>query len=94
MNNNKEVVKKIRSIFEEMQIIRYSCRIDSLIRRNEKIYDYDNIRYSCYIDSLIRIYEEMYDCEKCALVDTVDTVSTVRDVMCPMVMKRECKVLR
>ena len=72
-----ETLKQIRSIFEQMQVIRYSC----------------------YIDSLIRIDENIYDCEKCALVDTVDTISTVREGMvdksiCPMIMKEEVKILR
>ena len=51
------------------------------------------------IDSLIRIDENIYDCENCALVDTVDTVSTVREDMvdksiCPMIMEEEVKILR
>ena len=37
-----ETLKKIRSIFEQMQFIRYSCHIDSLIRIDEEIYDCDN----------------------------------------------------
>ena len=37
-----ETLKKIRSIFEQMQIIRYSCYIDSLARIDEEIYDCDN----------------------------------------------------
>ena len=37
-----ETLKKIRSICELMQIIRYSCHIDSLIRIDEEIYDCDN----------------------------------------------------
>ena len=53
----------------------------------------------CDIDMVIRIDEETYDCEKCALVDTVDTVSTVREGMvdksiCPMIMEEEVKILR
>ena len=39
---SNEILKKIRSIFELMQIIRYSCHIDSLIRIDEEIYDCDN----------------------------------------------------
>ena len=34
-----ETLKKIRSIFEQMQVIRYSCYIDSLVRIDEEIYD-------------------------------------------------------
>ena len=36
-----ETLKKIRSIFELMQFIRYSCYIDSLARIDEEIYDCD-----------------------------------------------------
>ena len=36
-----ETLKKIKSIFEQMQVIRYSCFIDSLVRIDEKIYDCD-----------------------------------------------------
>ena len=58
-----------------------------------------SLSYACYIDSLIRIDENIYDCEKCALVDTLDTVSTVREGMvdksiCPMIMEEEVKILR
>ena len=69
-----ETLKKIRSIFEQMQVIRYSC----------------------YIDSLIRIDENIYDCEKCVLVDTVDTVreGMVDKSICPMIMEEEVKILR
>ena len=41
-NNNKEVVKKIKSIFELMQFIRYSCYIDSLVRIDENTYNCHN----------------------------------------------------
>lgn len=37
---SNEILKKIRSIFELMQIIRYSCHIDSLVRIEDE-------RYSC-----------------------------------------------
>ena len=36
-----ETLKKIRSIFEQMQVVRYSCHIDSLARIDEEIYDCD-----------------------------------------------------
>ena len=60
---------------------------------------FERIKCSCYIDSLIRIDENIYDCKNCALVDTVDTVSTVREGMvdksiCPMIMEEDVKVLR
>ena len=78
--NSKEVVKKIRSIFRRM--------------RFAQIYSLNDV---CPIDSLVRIDEEIYDCDKCILADTINTVrreGDVRDVMCPTVMKRECRVLR
>ena len=40
---SNEILKKIRSIFELMQIIRYSCHIDSLVRID------DDERYNCGI---------------------------------------------
>ena len=38
---SNEILKKIRSIFELMQFLRYSCSIDSLIRIDEEMYDCD-----------------------------------------------------
>ena len=76
---NNEVVKKIRSIFRRMRFAQF--------------YSLNDV---CPIGSLVRL-EERYDCSKCVLLDTINTVrreGDVRDVMCPMVMKRECKVLR
>lgn len=45
-----ETLKKIRSIFEQMQVIRYSCHIDSLARIDEEIYDCDNCILADTID--------------------------------------------
>ena len=39
---SNEILKKIRSIFELMQIIRYSCHIDSLVRIEDERYNCDN----------------------------------------------------
>ena len=39
---SNEILKKIRGIFELMQIIRYSCCIDSLVRIDENTYNCDN----------------------------------------------------
>ena len=39
---SNEILKKIRSIFELMQIIRYSCHIDSLVRIDDERYNCDN----------------------------------------------------
>lgn len=45
----------------------------------------------CTINSLIRVEKRCsWSCEVCALTDTVST----ERIMCPFVMKRECKVLR
>lgn len=77
--NNKEVINKISNIFEQT-------------------YYYGNVLSAdCTVDSLIRIEDEIYDCGKCTVADTINTVrreGDIRGVMCPMVMKRECKVLR
>lgn len=51
----------------------------------------------CTINSLIIIDRKVYDCDKCILADTINTVrreGDVRDVMCPMIMEEEVKVLR
>ena len=77
--SNKEVVKKIKEEF------------------NQKYYFVDDLSADCTVDSLVRIDRKVYDCDNCILTDTVNIVrreGDVRDVMCPMVMKRECKVLR
>ena len=39
---SNEILKKIRSIFELMQFIRYSCHIDSLVRIEDERYNCDN----------------------------------------------------
>ena len=77
--NNKEVVKKIKEEF------------------NQIYYFVDVLSADCTIDFLVRIDRKVYDCDNCILADIISTVrreGDVRDVMCPMVMKRECKVLR
>ena len=63
----------------------------------EDILDQTFLREDCKADSLARIDRKVYDCDNCILEDTINIVrreGDVRDVMCPMVMKRECKVLR
>lgn len=86
--NNKEVIKKIKEVFEQtyyfVDVLSADCTIDSLSA-------------DCTIDSLVRIDRKVYDCEDCALTDTINIVrreGDVRDVMCPMIMKEEVKVLR
>lgn len=77
--NNKEVVKKISNIFEQTY------------------YFVDVLSEDCTIDSLVRIDRKVYDCDNCILADTVNIVrreGDVRDVMCPMIMEEEVKVLR
>ena len=57
----------------------------------EQTYYYSNVLSAdCTIDSLIRIDDEIYDCDKCVLLDTIDTVR----IMCPLTMKRETRVLK
>lgn len=77
--NNKEVVKKIKEVFEQTY------------------YFVDVLSADCTIDSLVRIDRKVYDCDKCILADTINIVrreGDVRDVMCPMIMEEEVKVLR
>ena len=62
-----EILKKIRSIFEQMHVIRYSC----------------------YIDSLARL-DSNFKCKECILADIVNTVR----IMCPLIMKRETRILK
>ena len=57
----------------------------------EQTYYYSNVlSVGCTIDSLIRIDDEIYDCDKCVLLDTINTIR----IMCPMVMKRETRILK
>ena len=57
----------------------------------EQTYYYSNILSTdCTIDSLIRIDDEIYDCDKCVLLDTINTIR----IMCPLTMKRETRVLK
>ena len=59
---------------------------------NQTYYFVDVLSADCTIDSLVRIDRKVYDCDNCILADTIDEVR--REVVCPMVMKTECKVLR
>lgn len=57
----------------------------------EQTYYYSNVFSEvCDIDSLIRINDEIYDCDKCVLLDTINTVR----IMCPLTMKRETRILK
>ena len=57
----------------------------------EQTYYYGNVLgLGCTVDSLIRIDDEIYDCDKCVLLDIIDTVR----IMCPLTMKRETRMLK
>lgn len=43
----------------------------------------------CIIDSLVRL-DSNFKCKECVLLDTITTVR----IMCPLMMKRECRVLK
>ena len=92
----RKLINKLKEAFIEKYFIFGECMIDSLIRRNEKIYDYDNIRYSCYIDSLMRVDEEMYDCDNCILADTLDVKrdDILGREICPLEVKGDIYALR
>lgn len=82
--NNKEVVKKIESIFERMRFTQfyslgYVCPVDSLVRIYEK--------------------EEVYKCEGCILTDTVsirreDILGKGMCPLCPLEVKGDIRVLK
>lgn len=82
--NNKEVVKRIESIFERMRFtqfysLSYVCPVDSLVRIYEE--------------------KEVYNCEGCILTDTVsirreDMLGKVMCPLCPLEMKTDIRVLK
>ena len=43
----------------------------------------------CTIDSLVRL-DSSYKCKECVLLDTINTVR----IMCPLIMKRETRILK
>ena len=43
----------------------------------------------CTIDSLVRL-DSSYKCKECVLLDTINTVR----IMCPLMMKREARILK
>ena len=79
--NNKEVVKKIKEEFNQTYYFVDVLSADCTI---------DSLVADCTIDSLVRIDEEIYDCDKCILADIVNTVR----IMCPLIMKRETRILK
>ena len=72
MNNSKEVVKKIKSIFEK---IKSSCCMDSLVRIDENIYDCDN----CILaDTVNTVREGMIDKSICPVIIKGEVNDVVR----------------
>ena len=72
MNNSKEVVKKIKSIFEK---IKSSCCIDSLVRIDENIYECDN----CILaDTVNTVREGMIDKSICPVIIKGEVNDVVR----------------
>ena len=59
----------------------------SVVEVIEDILDQTYLREDCKADSLVRIDDEECSCRGCVYGYSVRC-------MCPMVMKRECKVLR
>ena len=83
--NNKEVVKRIKSIFERMRFTQF----------------YSLGYASCPVDSLVRIYEgeEVYNCGGCILTDTVSIkreymLGKGMYPLCPLEMKTDVRVLK
>ena len=57
----------------------------------EQTYYYSNVLSAdCTIDSLVRIDRKVYDCDNCVLADTIN----IAKIMCPMLMKRETRILK
>ena len=76
MNNSKEVVKKIKSIFEK---IKSSCSIDSLVRIDENIYDCDNCVLLDTINTVSTVIEEgMIDKSICPVIMKGEVNDVVR----------------
>lgn len=64
---------------------------ESILKRLKGIFDeMDFLGNECAIDSLIRIDENIYNCHNCTVTDTINTVR----IMCPLIMKRETKILK
>ena len=57
---------------------------------NQTYYFVDVLSADCTIDSLVRIDRKVYDCDKCVLADTIN----IAKIMCPMLMKRETRILK
>ena len=74
-----ETLKKIRSIFEQMQVIRYSCYIDSLVRiyEGEEVYNCEG----CILTDIVGIRRE-------------DILGKGTYPLCPLEMKTDVRVLK
>ena len=79
MMNNKEVVKRIDRIFEQMQIIRHTCYIDSLVRiyEGEEVYNCEG----CILTDTVSIRRE-------------DMLGKGMYPLCPLEMKTDIRVLK
>ena len=57
----------------------------------EQTHYYGNVLSSdCTVDSLIRIDENIYNCDNCTVSDTIN----IAKIMCPLIMKRETRILK
>ena len=75
MNNSKEVVKKIKSIFEK---IKSSCCIDSLIRIDENIYECDNCILADTVNTISTVREGMIDKSICPVIMKEEVNDVIR----------------
>ena len=73
-----ETLKKIRSIFEQMQVIRYSCYIDSLARIDEEIYDCDNCILADTVNTVSTVREGMTDKSICPMIMKEEVNDVIR----------------
>ena len=75
MNNSKEVIKKIKSIFEK---IKSSCCIDSLVRIDENIYDCNNCVLADTVNTVSTVREGMTDKSICPMIMKEEVNDVIR----------------
>ena len=75
MNNSKEVVKKIKNIFER---IKCSCYIDSLTRIDENIYECDNCILADTVNTVNTVREGMTDKSICPMIMKEEVNDVIR----------------
>ena len=75
MNNSKEVVKKIKNIFER---IKCSCHIDSLTRIDENIYECDNCILADTVNTVSTVREGMTDKSICPMIMKEEVNDVIR----------------